>query len=111
MVRTLRPAPSLVIARWSAQTGTRHWCHPDVRPRRQARCRLLPIPLRRMRLVSPRTLLRWQPSSSPDAGPTRTDDPADHQSHRRSGPRCSAILAIDFAHVDTVFLAASTSLS
>ena len=30
------------------------------------------------------------PSSSPDAGPTRTDDPADHQSHRRSGPRCSA---------------------
>jgi len=52
MVRTLRSAPSLVIARWSAQTGTRHWCHPDVRPRRQARCRLLPIPLRRMRLVS-----------------------------------------------------------
>jgi len=28
MVRTLRSAPSLVIARWSAQTGTRHWCTP-----------------------------------------------------------------------------------
>ena len=178
MVRTLRSAPSLVIARWSAQTGTRHWCHPDVRPRRQARCKLLPIPLRRMRLVSlprmrlvsPRTLLRWhtqlitrrwtyphrRPGRPPIAPPIRAPvlrmarenprwgyrriqgelvglgqliaastvwtilknagpDPAP----RRAGPtwrqflsaQAHAILAIDFAHVDTVFLAASTSLS
>src|SRR4029078_3756093 len=85
--------------------------------------RLLPVPLRRIRLVSPRTLLRWhaqlvarrwtyphrrpgrprtppairalglraaraQPSSPPAAGPTRTDDQADHPPHQRSGPWC-----------------------
>jgi len=178
MVRTLRSAPSLVIARWSAQTGTRHWCHPDVRPRRQARCKLLPIPLRRMRLVSlprmrlvsPRTLLRWhtqlitrrwtyphrRPGRPPIAPPIRAPvlrmarenprwryrriqgelvglgqliaastvwtilknaglDPAPRRAGRTwrqfLSAQAHAILAIDFAHVDTVFLAASTSLS
>jgi putative transposase len=125
--------------------------------------RLLPAPLRRMRVVSPRTLLRWhaqlaarrwtyahrQPGRPPIAAPIRALvvrmarenplwgyrriqgelvglghavaastvwkilknaglDPAP----RRSGPtwrqflsaQAQAILAIDFAHVDTVFL-------
>jgi hypothetical protein len=48
--------------------------------------RLLTAPLRRLRLVSPRTLLGWHPYSSPAAGPTRTDDQADHPPHRRSEP-------------------------
>ena len=30
---------------------------------------LLPVPLRQLRLVTPRTLLRWHATSSPDAGP------------------------------------------
>ena len=50
--------------------------------------RLLPAPLRRMRVVSPRTLLRWPASSSPGAGPTRTDSPADRPSRRRSRRWC-----------------------
>ena len=51
--------------------------------------RLLPAPLRRMRLVSPRTLLRWHAQLvAPDAGPTRADDQADHPPHRQSGPSC-----------------------
>jgi putative transposase len=125
--------------------------------------RLLPAPLRRMRVVSPRTLLRWhaqlvarrwtyphrQPGRPPTAAPIRALvlrmarenprwgyrriqgelvglghavaastvwkilknaglDPAP----RRSGPtwrqflsaQAHAILAVDFAHVDTVFL-------
>ena len=50
--------------------------------------RLLPAPLRRMRLVSPRTLLRGTPTSSPATAPTRTDDQADHQPHQRFGHWC-----------------------
>src|SRR6185503_13936235 len=48
--------------------------------------RLLPTPLRQLRLVSPRTLLRWHAQLV--AGPTRADDQADHPPHRRSGPSC-----------------------
>ena len=50
--------------------------------------RLLPPPLRRLRLVSPRTLLRWHASSWPAAGPTRDDTRADHPSRNRYGPWC-----------------------
>ena len=132
--------------------------------------RLLPAPLRRLRLVSPRTLLRWHAQlvarrrTYPHRRPGRPSTPPPiralvlrlarenprwgyrriqgeliglgHQvaastvwtilkgagldpAPRRSGPtwrqflaaQAHAILAIDFAHVDTVFLAASTSLS
>jgi transposase InsO family protein len=125
--------------------------------------RLLPPPLRRLRLVSPRTLLRWhaqlvarrwtyprrQPGRPPVAAPLRAlvlrmarENPTwgyrrihgelaglDHQvaastvwkilkaagidpAPQRSGPswrqfltaQAHAILAVDFAHVDTVFL-------
>ena len=125
--------------------------------------RLLPPPLRRLRLVSPRTLLRWhaqlvarrwtyprrQPGRPPIAQPvralvlrmarenptlglpthpgrTRRTRPSGRRLHRlddprrrgidpaprRSGPtwrqfltaQAHAILAVDFAHVDTVFL-------
>ena len=131
--------------------------------------RLLPAPLRQLRLVSPRTLLRWhaklvarrwtyprRPSGRPPTAPALRAlalriagenprwgyrriqgelvglghavaastvwtilrsaglDPAP----RRSGPtwrqflsvQAHAILAVDFAHVDTVFCAASTFL-
>ena len=51
--------------------------------------RLLPAPLRQLRLVSPRTLLRWHAQrSSPAAGPTRADDQADHLSRQQSGHWC-----------------------
>ena len=50
--------------------------------------RLLPVPLRQVRLVSPRTLLRWHAQLVAAAGPTRTDDQADHPRRRRSGPSC-----------------------
>jgi hypothetical protein len=50
--------------------------------------RLLPAPLRQLRLVSPRTSCAGTASSSPAAGPIRADDPADHLSRRRSGPWC-----------------------
>ena len=50
--------------------------------------RLLPVPLRRMRLVSPRTLLRWHADLAAHAGPTLIDDRADHPSQRRSEPWC-----------------------
>jgi putative transposase len=48
--------------------------------------RLLPTQLRRLRLVSPRTLLRWHPTSSPADGPTPSDAPAGHPFRGRSGP-------------------------
>src|SRR3954469_15135189 len=50
--------------------------------------RLLPAPLRRARLFSPRTLLRWHHQLPPAAGPTRTDDQSDHPPHRLSGTSC-----------------------
>src|SRR5688572_27682246 len=51
--------------------------------------RLLPTPLRQLRLVSPRTrCCAGTPNSSPDAGPIHADDQADHPSRRRSGPWC-----------------------
>ena len=53
-----------------------------------ALARLLPVGLRRLRLVSPRTLLRWHAHWSPDAGPIR-DDAADRPSVSRSAPWCS----------------------
>ena len=64
---------------------------------------LLPAPLRQLRLVSPRTLLRWHAQLVA----RRWTYP-----RRRSGPtsaqflsaQAHAILAVDFAHVDTVFL-------
>jgi len=46
--------------------------------------RLLPVPLRQMRLVSPAHCCGGTPSSSPGAGATRIDDQADHPRHRRS---------------------------
>src|SRR3954468_24060338 len=52
--------------------------------------RLLPTPLRRMRLVSPRTLLRWHHRLITRRWTYPTDDPADHPSRRRSRPWCSA---------------------
>jgi putative transposase len=125
--------------------------------------RLLPAPLRQLRLVRPEPCCAGTPSSSPAAGPTRTDDQADQPPRRRSATSCCrwparipgwgyrriqgeliglgysvaastvwkilknagldpapcrsgptwrqflsaqahAILAVDFAHVDTVFL-------
>ena len=50
--------------------------------------RLLPTPLRRLRLVSPRTLLRWHHQLVVRVGPIRTDDQADPPPHRRSGTWC-----------------------
>jgi putative transposase len=129
----------------------------------RALARLLPVPVRRMRLVSPRTLLRWhadlvarrwtyphrRPGRPPTAAPIRAlvlrmarENPrwgyrriqgelvglghtvaastvwtilksaGLHPAPRRAGPtwrqflsaQAHAILAIDFAHVDTVFL-------
>ena len=49
--------------------------------------RLLQVDLRRLRLVSPRTLLRWH-AQLVAAGPTRDDTPADHPSHNPSGRWC-----------------------
>jgi putative transposase len=48
--------------------------------------RLLPTQLRQLRLVSPRTLLRWHADLVAAAGPTR-DNPAP-LTHSRSGPWC-----------------------
>jgi hypothetical protein len=50
--------------------------------------RLLPTPVRRMRLVSPRTLLRWHADLVARRWTYRTDDRADHPSQRRSEPWC-----------------------
>ena len=50
--------------------------------------RLLPPPLRRIRLVSPQRCCAGTLSSSPVAGPTRNDDQADHACRRRSGTWC-----------------------
>jgi hypothetical protein len=54
--------------------------------------RLLPAPLRQLRLVSPRTLLRWHhPARRPPLDlPAPTDDQADHPPHQRSATSCSA---------------------
>ena len=124
--------------------------------------RLLPPPLRQLRLIYPGPCCAGTPISSPAAGPTHDDNPADHIAQpvralvlrlarenprwgyrrihgelvglghpiaastvwkvlkavgldpapRRSGPtwrqflaaQAQAILAVDFAHVDTIFL-------
>ena len=50
--------------------------------------RLLPAPLRRMRLVSPRTLLRWHAQLVARRWTYRTDGQADHPPHPRSGTSC-----------------------
>ena len=50
--------------------------------------RLLPAPLRRLRLVSPRTLLRWHAHLVTRRWTTRTEDQADHPPHRRSETWC-----------------------
>jgi len=50
--------------------------------------RLLPTPLRRLRLVSPRTLLRWHHQLVGRRWTFPADRPADHPPHRRSGPSC-----------------------
>jgi hypothetical protein len=50
--------------------------------------KLRPHPLRRLRLVSPRTLLRCTPTSSPAAGLTCDDNQAAHPPHSRSAPWC-----------------------
>ena len=55
--------------------------------------RLLPAPLRQLRPVSPRTLLRWHHQLVADAGPTRTDGQADRPPRRRSEPWCYRWLA------------------
>ena len=46
--------------------------------------RLLPTSLRRVRLVSPRTLLRWHTQLVARRGPTRDDNQAAHPPHSRS---------------------------
>src|SRR6476620_7266730 len=48
---------------------------------------LLPVDLRRLRLVSPRTLLRRH-AQPPAAGPTRMHTQAAHPLHSRSGRWC-----------------------
>jgi hypothetical protein len=50
--------------------------------------RLLPAPLRRMRLVSPRTLLRWHAQLVARRWTYPHRSPADPPPHRRSGPSC-----------------------
>jgi putative transposase len=56
--------------------------------------RLLPPPLRQLRLVSPRTLLRWHAKlvarrwTYPPRRPGRPRGPADRPPHRRSGRWC-----------------------
>jgi hypothetical protein len=48
--------------------------------------RLLPPSLRQLRLVSPRTLLRWHAQLVAHTGPTQADAQADHPLHHRSRP-------------------------
>ena len=50
--------------------------------------RLLPTSVRRLRLVSPRTLLRWHASWSPAGGPIRDDNRAGHPSRNPCGHWC-----------------------
>ena len=47
--------------------------------------RLLPTPLRRLRLVTPERCCAGTPSSSPVAGPILADKRVDHPPHPRSG--------------------------
>jgi putative transposase len=80
--------------------------------------RLLPTPLRQLRLVSPERAGLARPARCPTLDlPAATTRPTTYLSGldpapRRSGPtwrhflstQAHAILAVDFAHVDTVFL-------
>ena len=50
--------------------------------------RLLPTPLRQLRLVSPRTLLRWHAQLVARRWTYPHRRQADHPPHRRSGPSC-----------------------
>jgi hypothetical protein len=50
--------------------------------------RLLPAPLRQVRLVSPRTLLHWHHQLVARRWTYPTDPQADHPPHRRSEPSC-----------------------
>jgi hypothetical protein len=50
--------------------------------------KLLPTPLRGCGWSHPERCCAGTPSSLPAAGPTRTDDQADHPPHRRSGRWC-----------------------
>jgi hypothetical protein len=50
--------------------------------------RLLPVPLRQLRLVTPRTLLRWHAHLVARRWTYPTDDPGDHPPHRRSELSC-----------------------
>jgi len=50
--------------------------------------RLLPPPLRQLRLVSPRTLLRWHAQLITRRWTYPTDRQADHPPHHRSEPSC-----------------------
>jgi putative transposase len=50
--------------------------------------RLLPPRLRQLRLVSPRTLLRWHAQLVARRWTSPTDDQADHPPRHRSGPSC-----------------------
>src|SRR4051812_40910690 len=157
----------ILVLRHEVAVLRRHHPHPKLtwldRAILSALSRLLPPPLRRLRLVSPRTLLRWhaqlaarrwtyprrQPGRPPIAPPVRAlvlrmarENPSwgyrriqgelvglGHQvaasavwtilkaagldpAPRRTGPtwrqfppaQTHAILAVDFPHVDTVFL-------
>src|SRR6185437_4743767 len=50
--------------------------------------RLLPAPLRRMRLLSPRTLLRWHAQLVAQRWTYPHRSPGDPPPQRRSGPSC-----------------------
>jgi putative transposase len=126
-LRQLRLVSPRTLLRWHAQLVARRWTYPRRRPGRPP----TPPPIRALVLRMARENPRWGYRriqgelvglGHPVAASTVWKilksaglDPAP----RRSGPtwrqflalQGHAILAVDFAHVDTVFLAASTSSS